>query len=67
MAKLTELSFEQMEQRLIVGLGGFFGAILRYWVSGWIHLLPFWYSRGKLYWQSATGTGHVCLRISRPF
>ncbi|MBT5867387.1 MAG: fluoride efflux transporter CrcB [Nitrospinaceae bacterium] len=21
---------------LIVGLGGFFGAILRYWVSGWI-------------------------------
>ena len=26
---------------LIVGLGGFFGAILRYWVSGWIRQLFF--------------------------
>ena len=25
-----------MSRWIIVGLGGFFGAILRYWVSGWI-------------------------------
>ncbi len=28
--------FESMSLWLIVGLGGFVGAILRYWISGWI-------------------------------
>ena len=29
-------AISSMSLWLIVGLGGFFGAILRYWVSGWI-------------------------------
>jgi fluoride exporter len=36
LAEETSEVFESMSLWLIVGFGGFIGAVLRYWVSGWV-------------------------------